>query len=305
MNVTRCSLSSAGPEVSRIIYGVWRLSEDPAGAAPDHVQAKIEACLERGITTFDHADIYGGYANEALFGAALRRSPGLRDRLELVSKAGICLVTPARPQHTVKHYAATAGHLAASVENSLRQLHTDRLDLLLVHRPDWLTPADETAQALDALVQAGKVRHVGVSNYLPHQFALLASRLRAPLATNQIELSLLRMQAITDGTLNQCEQQRVRPMAWSPLAGGRIFTGQDEAARRLRAELAAVGAELGGATPEQVALAWVLALPSQPVVVVGTNQRERIALAAEADALRLTRQQWYRLWTAARGEPVP
>lgn len=305
MTVSRCSLSPSGPEVSRIVYGVWRLNEDSAGASPARVRAKIDACLERGITTFDHADIYGGYANEGLFGAALRECPALRDRMEIVTKTGICLVTPARPQYMVKHYAATAEHMAASVENSLRQLGTDRIDLLLVHRPDWLTEADETALTLNALVRSGKVRHIGVSNYLTHQFELLASRLRTPLATNQVELSLLRMQAITDGTLNQCEQRRIRPMAWSPLGGGRLFTSDEEGMRRLRAELAAVGEELGGAAAEQVALAWVLALPSRPVVVVGTNQIERIALAAGADSLRLTRQQWYRLWSAARGEPVP
>lgn len=300
----RFPLCPQGPEVSAIAYGLWRLAQDPEGSSPARVRAKIDACLEAGITTFDHADIYGGYTCEGLFGRALVEAPGLRDRMEIVTKCGINAVGPNRPGARVNHYDASAGAIAACVDRSLRELRTDRIDLLLIHRPDWLTSAEETARGLTAVVAAGKVRSVGVSNYSVHQSALLARFLgRAP-ATNQVEVSLLQMGAITDGTLDQCQASGSRPMAWSPLAGGRLLAGEDAAAVRTRAELARIGAEYG-CSAEQVALAWVAALPSGPQVVIGTNQLSRIRAAAASAGLRLERQHWYELWTAAQGRSVP
>ena len=203
-----------------VVAGVWRLNEWKLDTTA--LVRWIEQALELGITSFDHADVYGGYSVEAAFGTALAASPGLRERLQLVTKCGIKLISPARPSHRIKSYDTSRAHITASVENSLRALRTDRIDLLLIHRPDALMDADEVAQTFGQLRAAGKVLHFGVSNHTPSQFALLHRRL--PLVTNQIELSPLQLQALSDGTLDQCTDLGLRPMIWSPLGGGRLFT---------------------------------------------------------------------------------
>jgi predicted oxidoreductase len=300
----RFSLSPKGPEVSAMAYGVWRLGDDPKGTTTKFVREKIDACLESGITTFDHADIYGLYTCEGLFGAALAESPELRGQMEIVTKCGIRHPSDALPDVAMKHYDATADSVESCVDRSLRELQIDTIDVLLIHRPDWLTRADDTAAGFQRVMDKGKVRSVGVSNYTTSQFDLIASCLDEVPVTNQVEVNLLHMDAIYDGTLNQCEQHDIHPMAWSPLAGGRIMTGEDADAVRTRDALLTIGNELG-ATPEQVALAWVAALPSQPQVVIGTNQPDRIRESADSVSLNLSRTQWYRLWEAAQGNEVP
>ncbi|MBI5691301.1 MAG: aldo/keto reductase [Verrucomicrobia bacterium] len=304
MSLPRFKLAPSGPEVSALAYGLWRLAKDPLGASPARVRAKIDACLEAGITTFDHADIYGQYTCEGLFGRALAEAPALRERMEIVTKCGINAVCDNRPGVRVNHYDATPAAIERCVERSLRELRTDRVDLLLIHRPDWLTSAEETAQGLSRVVAAGKVKAVGVSNYNVHQFALLTRYLGQVPATNQVEVSLLRMEAILDGTLDQCQAGGVHPMAWSPLAGGRLLAGEEPDAVRARDALRRIGAHYG-ASPEQIALAWVAALPCRPQVVIGTNQVERIRDAAGSARVQLERQHWYELWTAAQGRSVP
>lgn len=299
------TLAKNGPKVSRLAYGLWRLADDPQGSGPAIVEAKIRACLAAGITTFDHADIYGGYTCEGLFGHVLKQQPALRDQMQIVTKCGINAPGEHRPLARVKHYDATAAAIEQCVERSLRELGTDRLDLLLIHRPDWLTPAEEAAAGLNRLMRAGKILHAGVSNFSTHQFDLLNAAMEQPLVTNQIEVSLLQTKAIYDGTLDQCERLKLRPMAWSPTAGGRLFDAADAAAARVRAAVVALSSKYGGAGVDQLSLAWLLALPSQPVVVIGTNQINRIASAASAAMIQLDRQDWYGLWTAAAGQPVP
>lgn len=299
----RFQLAPNAPDVSAIACGVWRLADDPEGTSPARVRAKIDACLEAGITTFDHADIYGGYTCEGLFGKALAEAPQLRDQMEIVTKCGIRYPCPGLPGVELKHYDATAGTIAACVDRSMKELQTDRIDVLLIHRPDWLTSAEETAAGLTGVIQSGKVRSVGVSNYTVHQFALLTKFLGAPPVTNQVEISLLHMDAIYDGTLDQCQGYGVHPQAWSPLAGGRLF-GDDSAGKRTREALERIGKEYG-ADADEVALAWVAALPAQPQVVIGTNRLERIAKAARAGDIALSREHWYALWEAAQGKPVP
>lgn len=302
--IPRFKLSPDGPEVSAIAYGLWRLADDPAGAAPARVREKIDACLEVGMTTMDHADIYGGYTCEGLFGQVLKEAPQLRDRMEIVTKCGINVPGPNRPGVHARHYDASAAAIERCVERSLRELNTDRIDVLLVHRPDWLTSAEETARGLQRVLQTGKVRSVGVSNYSTHQYALLARFLERAPVTNQVEVSLLRMDAIYDGTLDQCQAGGRHPMAWSPLAGGRLLSGHDEAAQRTRTALARIAAEYG-ATVEQVALAWVGMLPSRPQIVIGTNQPDRIRAAERSARLKLQREHWYALWEAAQGRNIP
>jgi predicted oxidoreductase len=302
--LSRFKLSPDGPEVSALAYGAWRLADDPAGTSVPRIRQKIDTCLESNVTTFDHADIYGGYTCEGLFGRALGEAPALRDRMEIVTKCGINVLCENRPGVRVNHYDVTAPAIERCVDRSLRELRTDRIDVLLVHRPDWLTSAEETASGLLAVVKAGKVRSVGVSNYNPHQFALLARFLGRTPVTNQLEINLLRMDAIYDGTLDQCQAAGLHPMAWSPLAGGRLFSASDADARRTHSALERIAREYD-ATAEQLAIAWVAALPSKPQVVIGTNQPERIRSAVRAMQLKLDRQHWYELWEAAQGRSIP
>jgi predicted oxidoreductase len=286
--------------LSPVVAGAWRLAE--WGWTPQQRLAWIEGNLDIGVTSFDHADIYGGYSVESLFGEALALRPSLRSRMQLVSKCGIKLVTPARPDHQVKHYDTSAAHLRASVEHSLRSLRTDHLDLLLIHRPDALMDFDELADTFEALRREGKVRCFGVSNFAPHQLAPLHRRIA--LATHQVELSPLHLDALHDGVLDQCQDLGLRPMIWSPLAGGRIFTADGERALRLHQTLEAMAAELGVPVTTLV-IAWVLRHPSQPLPILGSRRIEVAQDAMAARALTLDAQHWWQIWNASTGHEVP
>lgn len=292
--------ATKGVKLSRLVYGTWRLGDDP-DTSPAHVQAKIEACLAQGITTFDLADIYGGYTVEGLFGAALKQAPGLRDKIEIVTKCDILVGAGRHAAVRVKHYDTSAAHIRASVEASLRDLGTDRLDLVLIHRPDPLMDHIETGEALDALVASGKVGAVGVSNFRPHDFTLLQSAMETRLATNQIELSLLCTDPFTNGDLAFLQERGLAPMAWSPLAGGRLFAPAQAA---LRARLAAIGAAFG-VDETAVAIAWLLRHPARILPVLGTNRLDRIARMSDALKLAMDRETWFELYTLALGRDVP
>lgn len=292
-------LAAHGPHLSPIVAGAWRMAD--WGWTVQQRLAWIEQCIDRGITSFDHADIYGGYTVEALFGEALAASPGLRDRMQIVGKCGIKLVSAQRRGHAIKSYDTSRAHVLASVEASLQALHTDRLDLLLIHRPDLLADPDELADTFRSLQAAGKVLHFGVSNHTPSQLAMLHRRM--PLVTNQIELSPLQMGALGDGTLDQCTDLGLRPMIWSPLGGGRLFTGQDEQARRVRAVLQAL-AEQHGVSVATVAYAWILRHPSRPVPIAGSSRVAAMQEALDALSLRLGAEDWYRVWQASMGHEV-
>jgi len=285
--------------LSPIVAGAWRLAE--WGWTPQQRLAWIEGNLDLGVTSFDHADIYGGYSVEALFGQALALRPALRSRLQLVSKCGIKLVNAARPGHQVKHYDSSAAHVRTSVDQSLQALRTDHLDLLLIHRPDALTDFDELAGVFEALHREGKVRHFGVSNFAPHQLAPLHRRVA--LATHQIELSPLHLDPLHDGTLDQCQDLGLRPMVWSPLAGGRLFTWDGERERRVRHTMQSMADELG-VSLTTLAIAWVLRHPSQPLPILGSRRIEVATEAMAALQLRLDAQQWWRIWSASTGHEV-
>ena len=293
------SLTADGPRLSPIVAGAWRMA-DWQWSAQERLRW-IEQCLGLGVSSFDHADIYGGYQVEALFGEALALAPGLRERIQLVGKCGIKLISDTRPAHRIKHYDTSAAHIVASAEASLRALRAERLDLLLIHRPDALMDADEVAGAFEALRAAGKVAHFGVSNFTPAQFELLASR--TTLVTNQIELHPLHREPLTDGTLDQLQRLRVRPMIWSPLAGGRLLGGGGEAERRVQAALARVG-ERHGTSAATIAFAWLLRLPSRPVPVAGSRRIDALREAVQALQIRLEAQDWTELWQAASGHEV-
>ncbi|MCQ0970070.1 aldo/keto reductase [Paracoccus sp. TK19116] len=284
---------------SRIVYGMWRLADDP-DISTGHVRAKVEACLDQGITTLDQADIYGGYEGEALLGAAFREAPGLRDRVELVTKCDIVAPMGRHGAARVKYYDTTPGHIRASVEQSLKDLTTDRIDVLLLHRPDPMMDADETGPVLDALVEAGKVRAIGVSNFRPWDVELLQSRMDQPLVTNQIELSLAAHEPFTNGDVTTMQRDRTPIMAWSPLGGGSLFAASDPA---LTAELKTL-AEREGTDMAAIAVAWLLAHPATILPVMGTNNLDRIARLSDALRVKLDRQDWFVLYQAALGREV-
>lgn len=296
--MTAPSLSQQ-PVFSRLILGIWRIAS--WGKTPSQVADLVAACLDLGIDTFDLADIYADYQCEAQFGAALQTAPALHQRIKLISKCGIGLISPARPAHRVKHYNTTGEHIVSSVENSLTNLGAEALDLLLIHRPDPLMDADEVAEAFRQLKAAGKVQRFGVSNFLPHQVSLLQSRMDEPLAVNQIEISLLHSQPMFDGSLDHCQQHHIAPQAWSPLGGGRL-TGLD-ATHPLAQTLAEQGEALN-ASAEQLAIAWLLQHPSRIHPVLGSGKIERIEALAQAQNLTLDRQQWFALLEAVVGHSV-
>jgi predicted oxidoreductase len=301
----RRRLSLHGPEFSRLVLGTWRLLDDPLTRTADGVLALLKAGLDHGITTVDTAEIYGRYAVEAALGEALRRDPGVRAKIEVISKCGIYVPYPGAPERRTAHYNATAAQVVASAEASLRLLGVEALDLLLVHRPDWLTSHEETAAGLNQLLAAGKIRAAGVSNYLVSQFEALSAFMDQPLATNQVEFSPFCVTPIHDGTFDQAQRLKFAPMAWSPLGGGRLFDPADAAGVRLRTVMAAMAARHEGAEPDALAHAWVLAHPSRPLSILGTNKPQRVASSARADRISLEREDWYELWEAAQGRKIP
>ncbi len=285
--------------LSRLSLGVWRMNQ--WNLSDEALRTLFESVVELGITTIDHADIYGGYTCEERFGTIVPSS--LRQKMQLVTKCGIKLVSPNRPEHRLKTYDTSAKHILASVDTSLKNLRTDYLDALLLHRPNPLMNADELAEAFTALRKSGKVLEFGVSNFTPSQISLLQSRLSFKLITNQIEFSVLHLAPMYDGTLDQAQERAMPPMAWSPLAGGRLF-GEGEQAWRVRSELSSIAHELGRSL-EQVALAWIMKHPSKPMPILGSGKFERLKDTANADSLTLSDEHWFRILRASTGGDVP
>jgi predicted oxidoreductase len=299
LHCPRIATRANGLELSRIVAGMWRMAE--WNMTVEQRIALIEQCVAMGVTSFDHADIYGNYGVEGLFGEALRARPSLRDQIQLVSKCGIRLLSNKRPEHTIQHYDTSAGHIVASAEESLRQLHTDRLDLLLIHRPDPLMDFDEIADAFTRLKQAGKVLHVGVSNFSRHQFEALNRRVE--LATNQVEFSPLHVAPMFDETFDGLQDLGVAPMIWSPLAGGRLFTSNEANAENLRLVVKEIADRLRQPFAS-VIFAWIMQLPSNPIPLTGSGRIEAIAVAVAGASCKLSRADWFAILRAARGHEV-
>lgn len=285
--------------MSRIVYGMWRLAED-TDTSPAHVQAKIESCLAQGITTMDQADIYGGYMAEEVLGKALRGTD-LRDQIEIVTKCDIVVPAGRHAAARVKYYDTSRAHITTSVDASLQLMGIDQIDVLLIHRPDPIMDHHETGAALDDLVASGKIRAVGVSNFRSWDMDLLQSAMKAPIVTNQIEISVLHHAPFTNGDIACLQQRGIAPMAWSPLAGGALFGPENKA---LHAEISNVAARLGSDVTS-VAIAWLMAHPARIMPVMGTNNLQRIADFGKAAEVAVDRQTWYEIYTAALGEEVP
>ncbi|NQZ56368.1 MAG: aldo/keto reductase [Lentisphaeraceae bacterium] len=294
-------ISPKGPLFSRFIAGFWRLKY--WGMNSQEILSFTEQLLELGVTSMDHAKVY---QSEALFGEALSLKPSLRQKMQIVSKCGIR--PPGRGIHgaeKVPHYDSGKKTIIESTESSLSDLKTDYLDLLLIHRADYLMDGDEIAEAFSNLHKDGKVRHFGVSNFTTSQFAMLQSKLPFELVTNQIEFSPYNMSALENGQFDQCQQFSISPMIWSCLGGGRLFTESDEMTVRLKTVLGEMAEELNVASIDQLIYAWILALPCKAFPVVGSSKIERIKSAVGALDIHMTREQWYTIWQAVTGYSVP
>jgi predicted oxidoreductase len=302
----RRPLGASGITVFPIAWGGWRLVGDDVGGA----RTRIEAALEAGLDLFDLADVYGldhgGSAfgeSEALFGRVLAEAPGLRERMQVATKGGIVPGVP---------YDSSEAHLVAACEASLTRLRVDVIDLYQVHRPDWLAHPEEVARALVRLREAGKIREVGVSNFGVAALDALQRYLPFPIATQQPELSCWALDPLRDGVLDQCMREGITPLAWSPLAGGRLAEPVAAAQRgpewaRL-ADLLAVLDRLAareGVPRAAVALAWLLVHPAGVVPIVGTQRPERVRACLRAFDVRLTRRDWYDVVVASQGGPLP
>lgn len=284
--------------LSRIVYGMWRLGDDE-NTSPEHVRAKIDASLDQGITSFDQADIYGGYEAEEILGNALSGS-ALRNKMEIVTKCDIIAPVGRYADARVKYYDTSRAHILASVDHSLRLMGIDHIDLLLIHRPDPLMDHHETGAALDEVIASGKVRSVGVSNFRHYDWELLQSAMKNQLVTNQIELSVLAHDSLVNGDVAFHQRIGTPLMAWSPLAGGALFSGDHP---DIMSALSNVALQ-NNVDETAVAIAWLLAHPSRILPVLGTNSLDRIKGMSAALDVKMDRQTWYEIYTAALGREV-
>ena len=288
--------------ISRVIAGMMNLSS--WSISTQELIDFLHQLQNMGVSTVDHADIYGSYTCEAIFGQALKQEPTLRSNIELISKCGIALLSENRPKHFIKHYNTSEYHIISSTEQSLRNLNTDYLDLLLIHRPDPLMDYDGISAAFDKLHQQGKVKYFGVSNFTPEQIRTLKAFSDQPIVTNQIQLSAVHVESFHNGDLDFLQAEKIIPTAWSPLGGGQLFGGGgDEAIQRLRKVIKALS-EKYQAGMDQVMLAWLLMHPANICPVLGTGKISRIEAAVQAEKIRLSRQEWFEVYTATLGRRV-
>ena len=289
-------LGGDGPHISAVAWGMWRF----AGASVEEATGLVETALDAGITLFDTADIYGvdgpGWGSaEALLGEVFAASPGLRQRLVLATKGGIVPGVP---------YDSSSSYLASAIDASLARLKTDYVDLWQVHRPDVLTHPEELARTLEEAVRSGKVGAVGVSNFTPSQVDALRHFLDVPLVSTQPEFSALQIEPLADGRLDHAMRDGMAVLAWSPLGGGRIAAPESPREREVANALDRV-AEEQGVSRGLAAMSWIAAHPAHPIPIAGSQNPGRIAELAQLREIRWTRQQWYAVLTAARGEPLP
>lgn len=288
---------------STVIAGCMNWGQWGAKFSTQQYLSHIKKNLEAGVYTFDHADIYGHYTTEEEFGNALKLDPSLRSKMQIITKCGICMVTPHRPLHQIKSYNTSKTHILSSVEQSLSNFHTDYIDLLLIHRPDPLMDPYEIAEAFMVMKQSGKVKHVGVSNFTTSQFEMLHHLF--PLEVNQIELSIIHTKPFYDGVTDQCMLKKVIPQAWSPIGAGKIhLDAEDERSRRI-ISMAKILGEKYNASFDQILIAWLLQHPSGIVPVMGTTKIERMQAAMEANSIEMTHEEWHMLLRASNGFDVP
>ncbi|MDP5101948.1 MAG: aldo/keto reductase [Nonlabens sp.] len=289
--------------LSRIVHGMWRLND--WNMSSEELRHFVHQAMDLGITTFDHADIYGNHTCEALFGNAVGDDKALRDSMQLVTKCGIKLTTDKFPERKVKYYDYSESYIISQVEQSLENLKTDRIDLLLLHRPSPFMDGHEVASAFDKLHASGKVLHFGVSNFLPLQFDSLQSYVNQQLLTNQIELSVAALEHFENNNLDYLQAKRIKPMAWSPLAGGSLFHPKTEKEQRLQHILQEIAAENGIDSIDKVMYQWLLMHPAGILPIVGSGNIDRLQIAVDSLDVKLTNEQWFQIYIASQGHDLP
>jgi predicted oxidoreductase len=291
-------LSDAGPKVSQAVYGFYRWND--IADAPATMDRVVNLCLELGINGFDHADIYGNYGCEEMFGNLMAQKSFRREDVVLFTKCGLRVPHASQPDVRIKHYDSSKEHILRSAEASLRKLRTDYIDIFLLNHLDPLSNLEETALALEQLRNSGKIKNIGIVNFSVFQHQLLASYLNIPIVTNHIELNLLNTTALDNGQLDYIRQRYMRPMASAPLAGGRIANGADMLSMHVREKLKDLSNRYN-CSIESLAVAWLVKLGALPLI--GTIEAQRIRNIAEAFAIELDQQDWYELYAASRGVP--
>ena len=289
--------------ISRIVHGHWRLLD--WNFTPQQLLSFTQQAIELGITTFDHADIYGNHECEAHFGATLNLQKGLRNDIQLITKCGIKLATNKFPHRKIKYYDYSCEHIIKSVDNSLRNFGTDYIDLLLLHRPSPMLNPHEVAKAFSQLHQSGKVLHFGVSNFNPQQFNTLNNYLDEKLVTNQVEISPNFLGEFDNGNMDFFLEKGIKPMAWSPLAGGKLMNPKTEKENRIAEVLIEIAHELEIDSLDKVVYAWLLKHPSNIIPIVGSGKIERLKSATEALEVEMSLSQWFRIYNASTGVNLP
>ncbi|NLG81721.1 MAG: oxidoreductase [Bacilli bacterium] len=289
-------------ELSRIIQGLMRLTSWSFSKV--ELLHHLESLIDLGVTSFDIADIYGDYTCEELLGESLNLNPSLRSEIQIITKCGIKITSDKYPERKIKHYDTSKEHIITTVNNSLRKLGTDYLDLLLIHRPDPFMDPEEVSEAFNILYKSGKVLNFGVSNFKPSSFNLLQKYSRFSLVTNQIEISPLNLRAFRDGTIELCQEYEIPPMAYSPLAGGRLFNTSSEEAINVCQKLEEIAMSRGLSNLDTVVYAFLLSHPAKILPVVGTRSIERVKHAILALDYKLSREEWFEIYTAGLGKSV-
>jgi predicted oxidoreductase len=290
-------------KISPIVHGHWRLN-DWKMSKQDLLELTQRA-IEYGITTFDHADIYGDYSCEKLFGDALINKKGLRNDIQIITKCGIKLVSDKFPDRKAKYYDYSSNYIISSVNQSLINLRTDYIDLLLLHRPSPFFAAEEVAKAFLYLKKSGKVLQFGVSNFNPNQYEMLDSYLEDKLVTNQIEISPYCLENFKNGNLDFLLKRKIRPMAWSPLAGGEILFPKTEKGQGLLKCITEIARELGEESIDKIIYQWLLMHPSGIIPVIGTSKSSRLKNAIDAFDINLSLEQWFKIYITSQGTEMP
>ena len=288
------------PKFSKIIAGTMSWGSWGRNFSATEMQRLTENCVDLGVTSFDHADIYGGYTTESAFGTAFSKTAIVRSKVQFISKCGIQLVSPNRP-NKIKHYDCSKAYIIASAESSLKHLKTDYLDALLIHRPSPLMHPYEIVEAIQHLKKDGKISSFGVSNFTPSQVDLISSEVAIDI--NQIEFSAVQHQALFNGSLDQMLKNKITPIAWAPL--GAVFSSELSAQKKRIIEQLDVLAQNYNATPDQLVLAWILKHPSGIHPVIGTTNLKRIEASVAAVSINLTSEDWFKILEASQGYEVP
>lgn len=299
----KIKLSADGPELSPLVVGVMKWGVWGADLKTNEMDELIGNCVDAGLSSFDHADIYGHYTTEEAFGKALaQKGSSFRQNIELITKCGIRMEAKQRPENRLKSYDSTKEYIIQSAERSLKNLETDYIDLFLIHRPSPLMQGAEIAAAFEQLKKDGKVRYFGVSNFTPSQYELLDKEVT--LVTNQVECSALHTDPMFDGTFDQLQSRGVRPMIWGPLSGGLYFSEETSSSRRLHYAVEQVGSRYGSPGDDVILMAWLLRHPVGMVPIVGSSKVDRILKARRALDINMDQQDWFEILEAARGHEV-